>query len=169
MIQRNCIVLFLLLLCMLNLSAQAQEKRITASFSDISLSEAMWRIEQSIGYTFFYDATQVRVEQKVSLECKDEKLSVALDKMLRPIRLSFDIINTQIAIFNQDDFLPPLGIRVRGKVLDEEGAAIIGANVMVEGTTKGTVTDIEGYFALEALPTQASWFLSSDINNRKLR
>ena len=86
MIQRNCIVLFLLLLCMLNLSAQAQEKRITASFSDISLSEAMWRIEQSIGYTFFYDATQVRVEQKVSLECKDEKLSVALDKMLRPIR-----------------------------------------------------------------------------------
>ena len=152
MIQRNCIVLFLLLLCMLNLSAQAQEKRITASFSDISLSEAMWRIEQSIGYTFFYDATQVRVEQKVSLECKDEKLSVALDKMLRPIRLSFDIINTQIAIFNQDDFLPPLGIRVRGKVLDEEGAAIIGANVMVEGTTKGTVTDIEGYFALEAPP-----------------
>ena len=112
MIQRNCIVLFLLLLCMLNLSAQAQEKRITASFSDISLSEAMWRIEQSIGYTFFYDATQVRVEQKVSLECKDENLSVALDKMLRPIRLSFDIINTQIAIFNQDDFLPPLGIRL---------------------------------------------------------
>ena len=53
MIQRNCIVLFLLLLCMLNLSVQAQEKRITASFSDISLSEAMWRIEQSIGYTFF--------------------------------------------------------------------------------------------------------------------
>ena len=130
----------------------------------------MWRIEQSIGYTFFYDATQVRVEQKVSLECKDEKLSVALDKMLRPIRLSFDIINTQIAIFNQDDFLPPLGIRVRGKVLDEEGAAIIGANVMVEGTTEGNRhRHRRDYLSLERPSRRKHRVSSSDINNKKIK
>lgn len=152
MIQRNCFALFLLLLCVVNLSAQTQKKRITASFTGISLSEAMWRIEQSTGYTFFYDATQVKVDKKVSLECKDEWLPVALDRMLAPIQLSFEIINTQIAIFAEEEAMSPPDISVRGKVLDETETEIIGANVVVEGTTLGTVTDLEGCFELKTPP-----------------
>lgn len=164
MIQRNCIVLFLLLLCMLNLSVQAQEKRITASFSDISLSEAMWRIEQSIGYTFFYDATQVRVEQKVSLECKDEKLSVALDKMLRPIRLSFDIINTQIAIFQSRRFPASAGYQGTWQGAGRGGMRQSSVpNVMVEGTTKGAVTEHRRDILLWKPPPDASIVVLSRI------
>ncbi|HKK81615.1 MAG TPA: carboxypeptidase-like regulatory domain-containing protein, partial [Prolixibacteraceae bacterium] len=35
-----------------------------------------------------------------------------------------------------------------GKVLDAEGSPLIGVNVMVEGTTVGTVTDVDGNFSL---------------------
>lgn len=39
--------------------------------------------------------------------------------------------------------------KVTGKVLsDEDGEAIIGATVMVKGTTIGTVTDADGFFNL---------------------
>src|SRR5688500_14117717 len=40
--------------------------------------------------------------------------------------------------------------KIAGKVADEKtGDAIIGATVMVQGTGKGTATDVDGRFTLE--------------------
>ena len=41
-------------------------------------------------------------------------------------------------------------IDVRGTVVDEQGEPVIGASVIVEGTTHGTVTDFDGNFVLNA-------------------
>lgn len=37
---------------------------------------------------------------------------------------------------------------VKGKVLDETGEPIIGANIVEKGTTNGTITDIDGNYSL---------------------
>ena len=37
---------------------------------------------------------------------------------------------------------------VKGRIVDANGEAIIGANVVEEGTTNGTITDFDGYFSL---------------------
>ncbi|MBR0195602.1 MAG: TonB-dependent receptor [Paludibacteraceae bacterium] len=39
-------------------------------------------------------------------------------------------------------------IAVQGTVVDDKGEPVIGASVVVRGTTEGTVTDIDGHFAL---------------------
>ena len=39
-------------------------------------------------------------------------------------------------------------VKVNGTVIDENGEAAIGANVIIEGTTTGTVTDFDGHFEL---------------------
>lgn len=41
-------------------------------------------------------------------------------------------------------------IPIRGKITDSQGQAIQGANVMVEGTSKGVLTDADGYYVIEA-------------------
>lgn len=41
---------------------------------------------------------------------------------------------------------------VRGTVVDANGEPIIGANVLVSGTSIGTITDYDGHFSLEAEP-----------------
>ena len=110
----------------------------------------MGRIEKSTGYTFFYDAAQVNVKQKVSLNSKNELISKALDKMLHPLNLSYEITNTQIAVFNKKATSLGTNVKVHGKVVDETGEGIIGANIIVEGTTTGVITDFEGNFELEA-------------------
>lgn len=38
---------------------------------------------------------------------------------------------------------------VKGTVVDATGEPVIGANVVEKGTTNGTVTDMDGKFALE--------------------
>lgn len=41
-------------------------------------------------------------------------------------------------------------IHVKGKVSDSTGEPVIGANVLVKGTTNGVITDIDGNFAIDA-------------------
>ena len=41
-----------------------------------------------------------------------------------------------------------------GKVYDVSGEPIIGASVVIQGTTQGTITDMDGAFQLKAQPSQ---------------
>ncbi len=38
---------------------------------------------------------------------------------------------------------------VTGKILDTDGVPLIGANVLIDGTTTGTITDIDGAFSID--------------------
>ena len=38
---------------------------------------------------------------------------------------------------------------VKGQVVDENGDPVIGATVMMKGTSKGAITDLNGNFTLE--------------------
>ena len=39
-------------------------------------------------------------------------------------------------------------MKVEGKVVDEQGEPIVGAAVLIEGTTSGAITDVDGNFVL---------------------
>ena len=41
-------------------------------------------------------------------------------------------------------------VSIKGKVLDISGEPLLGVNVLVKGTTNGTITDLDGNFVLEA-------------------
>ena len=46
--------------------------------------------------------------------------------------------------------------RITGVVIsDEDGQPVVGASVLVKGTTVGTITDIDGKFALSNVPSSA--------------
>lgn len=47
-------------------------------------------------------------------------------------------------------------LSIKGKVIDKAGEAIIGASVLVEGTSNGTVTNLEGGFTLNNVATNAT-------------
>ena len=45
--------------------------------------------------------------------------------------------------------------RVTGTVTDESGEPVIGASVLVDGTQRGAVTNIDGAFVIENVPANA--------------
>ena len=51
-------------------------------------------------------------------------------------------------------------LRVTGKVLDEQGEGLIGAGVVIQGTSNGTVTDLDGNFVLPSVPRGATLEIS---------
>lgn len=51
-------------------------------------------------------------------------------------------------------------IDVRGTIIDEQGLEVIGASVQIKGTTRGTMTDIDGAFTLTAVPVGSTLVVS---------
>ena len=50
--------------------------------------------------------------------------------------------------------------KVTGRVVDTQGEAIIGASVMVKGTSAGTVTDLDGNFTIQSAAQNATLVIS---------
>ena len=50
--------------------------------------------------------------------------------------------------------------KVTGTVVDANGEAIIGASVMVKGTSNGSVTDFEGNFTINNVPAKGNLVIS---------
>lgn len=51
--------------------------------------------------------------------------------------------------------------KISGKVLEESGQTIIGATVMVKGTTRGAATDLDGYYVISLEPGKYDIQISS--------
>lgn len=66
-------------------------------------------------------------------------------RSLKGILILFLILFVQLA--NAQD-----KVKVNGYVLDSNGESIIGASVMVKGSTEGTITDLDGKFMLSVMP-----------------
>ncbi|MDO9153742.1 MAG: TonB-dependent receptor, partial [Paludibacter sp.] len=153
------------MLCIATFSySQSKDKTITISFTNISLSEAIQRIEKSCSYTFFYDALKIDLTQKVSLNAINAPIKQAITELLANTTINFEITNSQIALFLSKPIQsakpePPKIKRVSGVVLDEKGQPVIGASVIIPGTTIGVATDINGRFTLEA-PSNAKLRIS---------
>ena len=82
---------------------------------------------------------QKQVTQWVGLLC--------LSGLLQGLPATLKADTLVVPSVNQQD-----AYTLRGTVVDESGVPIIGANVLVKGTTQGVVTDIDGKFAIEVSP-----------------
>mgnify|MGYP004451056111 FL=1 len=51
-------------------------------------------------------------------------------------------------------------VTVKGVVKDEQGEPIIGANVLVKGTTNGTITDLDGNYTVSDVARNATLVFS---------
>lgn len=153
--------------------ATGQEKSFTLQFKNLSLDKAIREIEKTTGYSFFYDENTVDLSHQVSLNVRNKSMKEALASMLKSTDLTFEITNSQIALVpktnkheNASQAGGNMGLpgvaqtrKVTGIIKDANGEPVIGANVVVAGTTNGTISDIDGAFSLD-VPADAKLEIS---------
>ncbi|MDR0537446.1 MAG: TonB-dependent receptor [Tannerellaceae bacterium] len=149
----RCTHLIAFLLMSASLFAQ-----VSLDVKNRSIKDALSEIERSSSYSFFFTDKLKDMDKKVSVRVANESIEKTLNLLLD---------GTSIAYHKQDAnlyLLAPKGVstketpdskqsnqarRYSGVVVDEKGEPVIGANVIVKGATgSGTITDIDGKFAL---------------------
>ena len=103
----------------------AQEK-LRISFSNVSLEEALKKIESASKYTFFYDDKRTDLSQKVSANANGQSIEEVLNAMLKTTNLTYEIDNRQIAlIIKEKNGISQKSKKISGVVKDENNEPVI--------------------------------------------
>lgn len=134
--------------------AYSQKTRLSLNFSKTELVKVLDKIEDESEFFFLYNEKLLDTERKVSITEKDQLIGSILDDLFRGTDVNYTIVDRKIIL--APNYLSkepqPQQQKITGTVVDKDGAPIVGANVVVTGTTQGTMTDINGKYSIGVTP-----------------
>lgn len=132
----------------------AQNTRFTLSLRQTTVEDALQYIEQNSNYYFFYKENELNTKRVINLSSENESINQVMDKILEKTNLGYKIIDHYIVISPQSGTDVPAESQqarvIKGQVKLAAGESVPGATVMLKGTPRGTITDMEGKFSIEA-------------------
>lgn len=149
------ITTFLLLVCVFCAFAEnthSQNAKVSISMSNAHLEDILSEIESQTDYLFIYN-NQVDINKKRSIKVKNKPVSEVLDNLLRNMGVNYAMEGTHIVLTQKTEKTLPVQQQTKsitGTIVDVNGDPIIGANIIVKGTSNGTITDVDGRFTIEA-------------------
>ena len=143
-----------LLFCLMGLSLSAQDnsRPVSLDMTDVPLEQVLESIEEQTDYVFLNK--DVDASQKVSINVSSMPVEKALDMLFSGKGITYNIESGHIVLSSETDQVaqvdvPAAGNTVSGTVVDSYGTPVIGAGVLIKGTTVGTSTDLDGKFSFE--------------------
>ncbi|MBC5642434.1 TonB-dependent receptor [Parabacteroides sp. BX2] len=135
---------------MLVFSSFTAMSQITLIMKNKPVREVIKEIEKVSDYRFFYNDDLSDLNKVISIEIKNGDIKDIMKQITQQAAVSYvlkanrQVVLSLASIDQQKDV-----VKIAGKVIDEQGEGVIGANVMEKGTTNGTITDLDGKFYLE--------------------
>lgn len=135
-------------------SLYAQTVQFSFSVSNSTVKEVLNKIEDESEFVFVYYEDTFEPSQKVTVDAKGKEINEILDEVFAGKGVSYEINDRQVvlkknastsAVKQQDKRT------IKGIVRDQNGEPIIGANVLVKGTTTGVISDMMGEYQISAL------------------
>lgn len=147
-------LVFLSLFAMGGLTIQAQS--VTKEFKATPLNSVLKEVEKQTGFSIMYNNDDLNGNHVVTHTFEDASIEEVLKAVL-PKNLEFKLQDKMIVISrkgSQDKQQQPMK-KISGIIVDASGEPVIGANVLVKGTTNGVITDIDGNYTLNNVPADA--------------
>lgn len=143
-----------------------QNKKMDVHFNNVSIDYVIEYLEAATDYTFVYNDTD-KEGVKVSVSLKDADIITILDAVFKDTPLAYQIKEERIVVLRRKNIPTKTEqekqLVVKGRVISEkEKEPIIGATVVLEGTTLGVATDMDGNFSLN-VPKEAKTLAISSI------
>ena len=140
-------------------STYSQQVKINLELKDATLSEVISAIKQQTEFEFAYDSKlESLLLKNASINVRNEEIDNVLAALLAGTDVNFKVID-KIILLSKEDMKITTNTEKRlvlqqqklvGTVTDfSTNEPITGANVIIEGTTIGVITDINGRFSLD--------------------
>lgn len=135
-----------------------QDIILSVQLREVELVKLFSELESNTDFSFAYNDSQIDENQKLSLKVRNQSLYKVLRTISKETGLSFRRIDNNIFVQKKldtdksvDDQNTNLAnIEITGKIVDENAQGLPGASVVIKGTTKGTTSDIDGNYKINA-------------------
>ena len=145
---RNLFEVILLMCLLLQIrGAQAQTARFTIHLDNVPMEQVVNEIEAQSRYLFLFNKDIDSRRIIVSVHAENQTITQILPVLFKDTELDYTIEGMSILVTKKAK-ASEKPVQVRGKVLDQQGLPIVGASVIVQGTTVGVSTDAQGRFEL---------------------
>ena len=144
-----CLTLFL----SVSLSLFSQ---ITVTVENTPLRAALKKIEQVSNYKFFYNEKLAGLDQPVSFNVSNATIEQTLQKALAGKELTYRMEKDNVVVLLQKEAVNQKTKTITGTIVDQSGEPVIGASIVVKGTSNGTITDIDGNYTLTNVPENST-------------
>ena len=150
---KHKILLVLFLSFMACFTANAQ--KVTLQFRQVKLAKVFDAITQQTGLTVAYSRPTVDPDRIVTIEANKEELSQVLTQLMKGTNVTFEIGEKKIYLKEKPTSDVQQNRKVKtisGIIVDDKGEPVIGASIAVQGTTLGTITNLDGEYTLANVP-----------------
>lgn len=145
---------FLTIFCASATTLYSQKAEISLNLQNTTLGEALEAVKQQSEYSLWYRSEELNLNKRLSAKFESQDINHVLAELLKEQGVTYTINDKHIVIYKKTD-TPKSGAvsqqerRITGVVVDDINEPVIGANVVVKGSTIGSITDIDGNFSLE--------------------
>ena len=129
-----------------------QYAKVSLRVEKASLEKVMDILEQSTDYRFVYQNSQIESVRNLTLDLKDTDIRDVMKECLKGSSLTFNVVGMNVVIVPLKEMPLQQNVKkekqVKGRVMDKEGLPLPGVSVMIDSTTMGVVTDVNGNYVL---------------------
>lgn len=135
------------------IKSHKQQNYISLKLINKTLKEAFKEIERNSEFLIFYYEGALDSKKKVKIDVKNQTIEGVLNELLKDTENTYRINDKQIYITSKTDlkisnYQQEKQKKISGKVVDENGEPLPGANIIVLNSTKGVSTDVDGSFEM---------------------
>ena len=136
-------------------TGNAQTMRVNIQADNVSTEKILSEIEKQTDYLFVYNKKEVDLKRKTSVNAVNKTTAEVLSTIFDGTDVIYAIEGENIMLMRKEKNMAvvPDAVqqdnKITGTVLDPTGMPVIGANIMIKGTTNGTITDMDGKFSLD--------------------
>lgn len=150
---KKCLTILLSLFVLGSTLSMAQN--VNLNVSQQNLRTVLESLAAQAEYTLAFSKEVVDLSENVTIRVVDTDLAQVLNQLLAPRKIGYELRDNKIYIFDQStaeiaevNQQVQQEVHLSGRVIDDEGEPIPGANIAIPGTTIGTVTDFNGHYSL---------------------
>lgn len=129
--------------------------QVNVKIDRLPLKEALVEVEKQSGYSFFYSDHLPHQDAVVSVKATNSNIESVMDDLLKGLGIKYEVkpdkqitLTEKLQTPKETSKNPSLKV-VSGTVVDASGLPVIGAGVLIEGTSTGAVTDENGKYSIE--------------------
>ena len=151
LILRTAFLMVLITTINFEANASAQIIKVSVRMENATIDEMIKNVRIGTNYRFLYRVEEVNKYGKRDINLQNVSIEEFLRDALEGTKLSYEIEDDVIIIHpSKDDNKKTVEPRkVTGTVMDMQGNTLPGSTILIQGTSLGVVTDVNGKFTLE--------------------
>lgn len=162
----------LLSCALLAFAFSANGQKVTLNMRNVTVQQAILAL-QNRGFSISVKSGDVDLKKVISVDARELELSTVAAQIFAGQDVRFSVDGKALVVTKAMTETPQMQeadrrIHVTGRVVDGVGEPLIGAGVVLKGTSQGVTTDASGHYAVDVLPESILVFSFIGFSNMEI-